>query len=485
MLWTTVGCGGSLRRFLLALSCTLAAEWSNERVFTSNITAELMARPTSPKTLVSRIFSGSQRPLYLLDASGRIVFCNAALSEWLGLGEDQLVGLKCKYVANATDNSPASRLAVPPHARGQLCFHGRITVGDEAQICRQAIFVTLQDSLDIGSTLVVVDGSDSIVGEESHFDVESLHRQLLFLRHEWSQPYTLENLAGQSLPIRQARARVDAAIASGCRIVISGNEGTGRESTARLIHRECTQATERLVPLDCSFTDVELLRGFLQDFVRLATEFGNDNPGTLLLLDVDRLSIEAQAVLLEYVSLEEPKFRTIATCITPLSTLVAESGFLPSLAQSLCHLDIHLPSLTDRLDDIPLLAQWVLEQSAHAERLGGFTAEAIEALLRYTWPREFEELKELVVESAEHANGDLIGKEDLPKKCAYAADALALPDVKQEDIDLDEFMAEVETELIGRALRHAKGNRAQAARALGVSRGKLLRRIEQLGIGDP
>ena len=94
------------------------------------------------------------------------------------------------------------------------------------------------------------------------------------------------------------------------------------------------------------------------------------------------------------------------------------------------------------------------------------------------------ELKQVVEESAAIAKGSLIGESDLPKKIGYAADASVLPDAKDEDVDLDAFMAEIESELIARALKQAKGNRAQAARSLGISRGKLLRRIEQLGLED-
>ena len=91
-------------------------------------------------------------------------------------------------------------------------------------------------------------------------------------------------------------------------------------------------------------------------------------------------------------------------------------------------------------------------------------------------------MKEIIEQSVAMAKGAFITRADLPKKMDYAADAASLPDIQFEQVSLDEFMAEVESELIARALRQAKGNRAEAARLLSVSRGKLLRRIEQLGV---
>ena len=108
----------------------------------------------------------------------------------------------------------------------------------------------------------------------------------------------------------------------------------------------------------------------------------------------------------------------------------------------------------------------------------------MEGLLRYAWPSEVTELREVVDEAASNATTSRITKEDLPEKLRFAEDANALPDVAPEQIKLDAFLAKVESELICRAIRQAKGNKAQAARDLGISRGKLLRRIEQLGIAD-
>ena len=441
-----------------------------------------MARPTSPKTVVSRLFSASQRPIYLLDASKRIVFCNAALAEWLGVDEQTLLGMKCSYSVPSNDDV-SSRLGIPPQARDSSFVEATITVGEGPDAShRSAVFLTMRDQVDIETTLVVVDEFDADQLQETPFDSSSLHRQLLLLRSEWGRPYSWDHLVGQSLAMRQVRTQAELATKSPCRVVVVGNEGTGREQLARTIHQERTQGTQSLVPLSCNLLDAELLQATIEDFIRQGAELADEELGTLLLLEVDQLPIEAQASLLGFLEIPELGLKTIATCRKPLLQLVEQKSFRLEIAQHLTELEIRLPSLNDRLDDIPLLAQWVLERSSHCDRVGGFTAETIEALLRYPWPREVAELKEVIEEAASNASSSLIAKDDLPKKFQYAADAEALPDVKEEQISLDDFLAEVESELIQRAIGQAKGNRAQAARLLNVSRGKLLRRIEQLGI---
>ena len=85
-----------------------------------------MARPTSQKTVVSRLFSASDRPIYVLDSGGRIVFCNQALADWLSVAVDHLVGMKCVWSGDA-DNA-VNRLALPPHAKEHASYSTTIIV---------------------------------------------------------------------------------------------------------------------------------------------------------------------------------------------------------------------------------------------------------------------------------------------------------------------------------------------------------------------
>jgi len=446
-----------------------------------------MARPTSQKTVVSRLFSASERPIYVLDSSGKVVYGNQALADLLGLQVDRLPGMKCVWSGEA-DNL-MNRLAVPPHAKDlpeyktNINFPAREQGGQDAS--RSATFIALQDHEELGATLVVlgdVAADEEITDRATSFDTDALHNELLKLRSQWNEPYKLDSIVGASAAIQQVRSQIGIACQSWARVMVIGNAGSGREQIARTIHTERSSGKTSLVPVSCWLIDVEPMQKLLREFVRQQKETSDSL--TLLLLDVDELVVEAQGTLQEAMHFSDFSLQTVATTKRSLTELAADGKFLPDLAYSLADLEIRIPSLSDRLDDIPLLAQWALEMSSHAERRSGFTPDAMESLLRYSWPREITELKEVIEEAASNATTSRITKEDLPAKLKFAEDASAMPDVAPEQIKLDGFLAEVESELICRAIRQAKGNKAQAARDLGISRGKLLRRIEQLSIED-
>ena len=125
------------------------------------------------------------------------------------------------------------------------------------------------------------------------------------------------------------------------------------------------------------------------------------------------------------------------------------------------------------------------EQNARSgKQLGGFSSEALDRLCAYGWPGNVAELAQVVAESHARASGRLIARDDLPERLRLAAEAAARPRRKEEPIQLDEFVARIERELIRRALARAKGNKTKAARLLGLNRPRLYRRMVQLGLAE-
>ncbi len=176
--------------------------------------------------------------------------------------------------------------------------------------------------------------------------------------------------------------------------------------------------------------------------------------------------------------------RVISTARERLETLVARGTFPAELAQRLSTLVIDLPPLTERREDIPLLAQSFLEDlnSQGGKQLRGFASDAMDRLALYDWPGQVDELSALVREAFGQAEGFEIKSQDLSKKLQFAAEAARYPRPAPEIIDLEKFLTQVETKLIQRALQQAKGNKSQAARLLGITRPRLYRRMVQLGL---
>lgn len=441
-----------------------------------------MVRPTSPKTIVSRNFFSSPRPIYLLDATGRIVFQNQAFCDWTGLTEEEVQGTVCSYSDQPSQTDWSRRLAAPPQVKETGWLRTAVSCcRDGIESIRTAFFLALEDAT--GSTLVIVETDDSLSVPED-VDFANLHRQVAAMRDKWQESYGLDAILGNSPAIQQVRAQVRLASESLCRFVVIGNLGIGREIIARTILSQRERRASRIIPLSCGLLDAELLQTTVQTLVKQIAELEDDDTTVLLLLEVDKLSLDAQAVLLGFLEIPEFGFETVATSQRSLFELVEQDAFRQELACHLATLEVIIPPLRERMEDIPVLAQWILEQSPSKDRVGGFTDSAMELLLRYPWHRELEELREVVEKAARNATTSTIDTGDLPQPIDHAMDAATLPEIKTESIQLDDFLNEVETEIISRALRAAKGNRAQAARSLGISRGKLLRRIEQLEIDE-
>jgi DNA-binding NtrC family response regulator len=270
--------------------------------------------------------------------------------------------------------------------------------------------------------------------------------------------------------------------------VIAGPVGSGREHIARTIHvGDSPDTAGTLLPLACGSCDAESLQTAVFDFLRRARGQEAQEAGTILLLDADSLSGEAQSELQAFCRVPTFTVRTIATARSSLLQLAAQGEFLPELAHVLSPLLIELPAVRDRPEDIPLLAQRFVEDfnALGGKQLAGLNSAAMDRLASLPWAGNVEELVSVVHAACQNASGVWISESDLPPRVRAVVSAGSHPRRPTEQIRLDEFLQEVERELIERAMKRARGNKAKAARLLGVSRPRLLRRLTQLGFDVP
>jgi DNA-binding NtrC family response regulator len=205
-----------------------------------------------------------------------------------------------------------------------------------------------------------------------------------------------------------------------------------------------------------------------------------------LFLDVDQLTPAGQNELLAFFRLPTFHLRTLVTSRRPLLEVADEGRFDHELALALITLVIELPALASRRQDIPVLAQQFVEEcnATGHKQLSGFTVEALDRLGALPWNRDVDELSEVVEQACRSAEGPWITESELPKRVELLTSAAAHPAHVDEIVQLDDFLVEIERELIQRAMNRAKGNKAQAARLLGIHRARLLRRLSQLADGD-
>ena len=455
-----------------------------------------MAGPRANALDLARQFDSATRPLYVVSAARRIVFLNRACADWLACETEALVGLECRYhsldVGGAKEQALAAALCPPPEA-----FVGRrmsAVITPPPQVFsfqeRRAEFIPFSGGGEPGAAVLAL--VDEAAGEDDQNDASiadetaRLHAIVAHHRQRQRARYDIAHVVGESLAMRRARAQIELAALGTSAVLVLGQPGSGRQHVARAIHHAGGSAAGSLVPLACEFLGAELLQATIRSLARAARQGAEDAPRTLVLNEVSRLPPEGCAELAGFLLTAELPFRVVSTSTEPLAILAERGSFPRELAAALSTLVIELPPLSRRAEDVPALAQLFLEEhnAQGAKQLGGFTSETLDRLAAHAWTGQVDELAQVVAKAHRAAEGPLVTLRDLDERLRHAAEAARRPRKAEERIALDEFLGEVERELIERALARAKGNKTKAARLLGMTRPRLYRRLVQLGLAE-
>lgn len=454
-----------------------------------------MTRQAIPRTALAKLMDAVAQPVFAVDDMRRILYVNPAVVEWLGQPQESLLGARCDYasrdVRDGRDTADAARdaLCPPPMvfegARFTTTITWRVSLDAEPR-SREIEFLPCLDS---AGNVVAVLGIGKIGGETkseptwlSPTSAIRLHAELMADRLRWGETYELDQLIGNSEWAHRLRRQVRLAATSGENVLIVGPTGSGKERLARTIHQlTAPRRLGPLIPLSCGMLDAELLTTSITVFLRQSAELETATTPTLLLLDVDGLSAEAQRELLGFLAIDEFDLRAIATCHAALGDKVAAGEFRGDLAARLGILTIEVPPLAARLADIPLLVQHFVEEfnrGAGSPR-NGLTPAALEHLGGHLGQDNLDGLREVVRAAHSRAEGAWIDEQHLPPVVRQRTDLTPTP-AKPREIQLRTVLLAVEREILTRALRLAKGNKSRAARLVGMSRAKFLRRAALL-----
>ncbi len=456
-----------------------------------------MARPRIHASELARLLNSADQPIYVLDDELTVIFVNRACYNWLGPPGAELLGSRAAYHSEPDVTGPeavAAALCPPPQSTAGAEVSANVScVGADGQVRRRrARFIPLgtcpEDQLAVIAVLDSVDlpeDQPQNVPSSHEADSMELHERIERFRREAAGRYRAEELLGNCSAIRLAKRQVELAADSRTNVLLVGPPGSGRRHIAAAVHYAGKAARSgSLTPLDCSVLGAELIGSTITALAG-GNVLGDESfAGTLLLNHVDQLSADVQAELVAYLVNRPFPLRLIATAEQSLVELAHQGKYREELASVLSTITIGLPPLAERREDVPLLAQQCLEElnAGGTRQIGGFTPEALDLLHAYSWPGNVDELSQTVAEAHRRSAGPLIGADDLPERIHLAIDAAARPPHKEETIVLDEFLGQVERELIRRAMARSKGNKAKAARLLGMTRPRLYRRLVQLGL---
>ncbi|MFO7157009.1 MAG: sigma-54 dependent transcriptional regulator [Pseudomonadota bacterium] len=322
------------------------------------------------------------------------------------------------------------------------------------------------------------------------------------LREKVAQLSKVGGLVGSSPAFRSAMETVRQAAASNATILLLGESGTGKELVARAIHELSPRASGPFVPIDCAAIPESLLESelfgheagaFTGATRRKEGRFEKADRGTLFLDEVGEMSPAVQAKLLR--AIQEGEFvrvggtqpvrvdvRIVAATNRDLQQEVREGRFREDLYYRLHVVQIRLPPLRERHGDVPLLAAHFLRRFSEENRreFEGFSPEALRALEAYSWPGNVRELENAIERAVVLARGSRIELEDLPETVREAVrQEGATPSDRAIVIPFGTPMEEIERRVIEETLRRTGGDKALAARILGVSTRTIYRKIDR------
>jgi DNA-binding NtrC family response regulator len=331
------------------------------------------------------------------------------------------------------------------------------------------------------------------------FRIWELNRENRHLKSRLQNRFGYSELVGNSTAMLKLKETIAQVGPSDATILIQGETGTGKELVARAIHHHSSRSRNSFVPVDCGAISQTVMESELFGHAKGAftgahiSTLGlirSADKGTLFLDEVGDLPPAIQVKLLRAIQQREVRpvgdskaypvdVRVLAATHRNLHKEVAEGRFREDLFFRLNVLTINVPPLRDRTDDISLLANYFLERFASTTTpVRVVTRETLEVLERYPWPGNVRELENTIRRSVALGARDAIRPEDLPETIYSRPAEVA----QREAYAAGDSMAAFEIAAIRNALAKGGGNRARAARILGIGEATLYRKIKKYKI---
>ena len=336
--------------------------------------------------------------------------------------------------------------------------------------------------------------SSAVALRASRREVEHLRTRQGALSEELSQPY--RDIIGSSAPMRRVLDMIRKVAATDANILILGENGTGKELIARAIHRESHRTNDVFLSVDMGAVSETLFESEMFGYVKGAfTDARQDRAGrfelatggTLFLDEIGNLSLPLQAKLLTVLQNRQVTrlganrstaidIRLICATNMPIHDMVAARTFRQDLLYRINTVELHIPALRERPDDIPPLVEHFLAVYCRKyKKEAKYAAPATMAVLeRYPWPGNVRELQHAVERAVILSEGDVLEAGDFFLPSTAAAVEAAEP--------VGSNLDEIEKEAIRRVLRKHNGNISLASEELGLTRTSLYRRLKKYNL---
>ena len=347
------------------------------------------------------------------------------------------------------------------------------------------------------------DNVELILIVKNSLQTQYLSREIEELRRKLGEKKPIEETMGDSPQIKQVLKQVEIIARTDMTVIIQGASGTGKELIAQLIYQKSLRKDKPFVAIDCGAIPETLVESELFGYERGAFtgaedrregKFEQANSGTLLLDEITNLSEAVQMKLLRVIQERRLQHlggkrdisidvRIIVASNVNLSEAVRAGKFRDDLYHRLNEFQIELPKLTERKDDIPILAKYFLDEanSEFNKKVNGISPEAMKFLLNYPWPGNVRELRNIIRRAVLLAESDSIEPGNFsPDNLKLYGEKMDVTQPLDKGVSFEEITKEVEKDLIKRALERSGGNKIKAAEILKMNKKTLYRKIKAL-----
>jgi DNA-binding NtrC family response regulator len=354
-----------------------------------------------------------------------------------------------------------------------------------------------------------LDPDELLLQVRKSLEDKRLRQELSRLRGQLREGWHYRHIIGKSPAMRQVFSVIDRAAPVKTTVLISGESGTGKEMVARALHEASPRKGGPFLALNCGAIPENLIESTLFGHERGAFTgadkqsrgyFQASDGGTLLLDEIGELPLAMQSKLLRVLedsqvtpvgttAPQKVDVRIVAATNRDLEEEVADGEFRQDLYYRLNIVNIKLPSLRERPDDLPVLTRFFLDEIC---RTNGFEPREIdpsllEAFARYDWPGNVRELKNTLESVVVLSGRTTLSADDLPEKffrehatAGGNGERVGAVDPKDPDLNLKDLSKQT----ILKALEACRGNRTEAAKQLGISRRTLHRRLNEFGLRE-
>ena len=436
--------------------------------------------------------------IIITDSDGMILKVNQAYADFL---EKDIANMVGRHVTDVVENTRMhivartgkAEIAEIQKINGHEMICSRIPIYDSGKLVAVVGKVIFQNVDDL---FVMTDRFRSLK-KELEFYKSELNRRLV-------AKYSFANIFGNSQELELVKQLGKRVACTDSTVLIRGESGTGKELFAHSIHAESHRALGPFVKVNCAAIPETLfeseLFGYKEGSFTGAKKKGKKgkftlaNKGTIFLDEITELPLLMQVKLLrvlqerevEPVGADQPEpvdVRIIAACNKPLEPLVKQGLFRHDLFYRLNVVKLEIPPLRERLGDVPILIEKLLRQ---LEKETGIPVEGVDAdveaiLTDYSWPGNVRELRNVLEQALYVKNCTIITRQDIPRILTVnRSDS----DIAEEVHTLKFLLRQTEEDILRRALREEKGNKAAIATKLGISKSSLYSKIEYFGISS-